>query len=363
MKLAHLKEGWKIFKRKFRVKRNGLKEYEGKAAEICRQIIEDCWNGTYFQTSTDWGHYCVFYMRDFGWSIESLLKLGYRRKVVKTLKYALEKYSAQQLTTTINQKGKCIDIFRYSPDSLAYLIRCLRLANDADLIGSHFDFLVSEIERCFKKYFDPKTSLIRSDVHFGSMKDSTNRNCSTYDNVMLAMLSNDLENVNLPNPFADFDIKGAIKETLWNGEYFFDDINKREIVTGENNTFPYWTGVFTDKKMLKSSIESIRSAKLDDPFPLKYSNEKISEELFWRKWLVSNYQTDSIKTHMGVIYIQVVQEIDKKLAQEYIDTYTELIETYSTYLENFTSEGKPLSSAFYYSDEGNLWSANYLTLL
>ncbi|MGV9205046.1 MAG: hypothetical protein ACOC44_13625 [Promethearchaeia archaeon] len=363
MKLAHLKEGWRIFKRKRRVKRKGLKEYEGTALEICRQIVEDCWNGTYFRISTDWGHYRVFYIRDFGWAIGSLLDLGYREKVIKTLEYALDKYANQRLTTTINEKGKCIDIFRYSPDSIAYLIRCLRLANFPELITKYREFLLCEVEKCFEKCFDTETSLIRADMHFGSMKDSTNRICSTYDNIMLTMLSMDLDDLDLPNPFHDFDIKGAIKENLWNGEYFYDDISRREIVTGENNTFPYWTGVFKDKEMIKSSIECIRAAQLDEPFPLKYSNEKISDEIFWRRWLVSDYQTHSIKSHMGAIYIHVVQEVSEKLAQTYIDKYTKVIEKHGTYLENFTEKGEPLNTLFYYSDEGNLWAANYLTLL
>ncbi|MBD3230670.1 MAG: hypothetical protein GF329_21000 [Candidatus Lokiarchaeota archaeon] len=363
MKIAHLKEGWRIYKRRRRVNKKGLHTYEGNAAEICEQIIEDCWNGTYFQTSTDYGHYCEFYMRDFGWAIESLLELGHKERVIQTLEYALDKYSNQGLTTTINPKGKCIDIFKYSPDSLAYLIRCLRIAEASDLIEKHEPFLIKEINMCFDRCFDKNTSLIRDDVHWGSMKDSTHRNCSTYDNIMLAMVSKDLNHLHLPNPFKDYDIKSAILNNLWNGEYFYDDIHKHELVTGDNNTFPYWTGIFKNENMIKSSIKSIQSAELDSPFPLKYSNKKISKEVFWRKWFVSDYQTHSIKTHMGAIYIHMVKKFFPSLAKIYIDKYTELIETHGTYLENYTSKGEPLNTKFYYSDEGNLWSANYLTLL
>ncbi len=38
------------------------------------------------------------------------------------------------------------------------------------------------------------------------------------------------------------------------------------------------------------------------------------------------------------------------------------MEEHGTYLENFNKDGKPLGSRFYYSDEGNIWAANYLTL-
>jgi hypothetical protein len=363
MNISHLQEGLRIYKRRKRVNRNGLHEYEGNAIEICKQIVEDCWNEKYFQTSTDHGHYCEFYMRDFGWAIESLLKLDYRDRILKTLEYSLKKYSQDKLTTTINPKGKCIDIFRYSPDSISYLIRCLKLAKAESLISKYQDFIRKEVMKCFNLCFDTKTSLIKADMHWGSMKDSTNRNCSTYDNVMLAMLSSDLEELQLENPFQNFSIKSSIKKELWSGNYFYDDIHKYSVITGENNTFPYWTGVFTDSKMMKTSIESIQSAKLDEPFPLKYSNQKFGKELFWRKWIVSDYQTHSIKTHMGAIYIHVVNKINPDLAKNYLNSYTQIIEKHKTYLENFDSKGKPLNTKFYFSDEGNLWAANYLTLL
>lgn len=363
MKWAHLKEGWRIYKRARRVRKHGFHRYPGDARETCTQIVEDCWNGTYFQTATDHGHYCCFYMRDFGWAIESLLTLGHRDRVLATLAYALEKYADQGLTTTITPAGKCIDVFRYSPDSVAYLVRCLEVAGAAALVTRYRDFLDAEVATCFERCFDPTTSLIRADEHWGSMKDSTNRNCSTYDNVMLAMLSRSLDALALPNPFHEYDIKGALRERLWNGEYFYDDIHAYPVVTGENNTFPYWTGVFTDPAMVRASIDSIRAAGLDDPFPLKYSNEPLGKQLAWRKALVSDYQTHSIKTHMGALYIHVVQEVDPALARDYTARYTAWIERHGTYLENFTAAGEPLATRFYHTDEGNLWAANYLTLL
>lgn len=363
MKIAHLKEGWRIYKRRQRVNKEGLHKYQGSAKEICQQIIEDCWNGSYFQTSTDHGHYNGFFMRDFGWAIDSLLELGHEERILKTLEHIMTTFSKHGLTTTITPEGKCIDIFRYSPDSVSYLIKCLKVAKATDLINQYRDFLASEVEKCFKLVLNPSTAMVKPNVHFGSMKDSTNRSCSTYDNVMLAMLSRDLDELGMKNPFKEHDVKNAIKEELWNGHYFYDDISKTPAVTGDSNLFPFWTDVFEDEEMLKASMQSIQDAGLDDPFPLKYSNEKISKEIFWRKWLVSDYQTHSIKTHMGALYIHVLKRVFPKTAKQHVKTYTNLIETHGTYLENFTAKGEPLNSRFYFSDEGDIWCANYLTLL
>lgn len=361
--LSQLAEGLRIFKRAFRVRKTGIKEYTGSAYEICHKIIQDCWNEKYFQISIKDGHFCEFFIRDFGWAIKPLLRLGYREKVIKTLEYALKKYSEQRLTTTITPAGKCVDIFRYSPDSIAYLIRCLKLSKAYHLIDTYNDFLKKEIDKCFKRCFDAKTSLVRADKYFGAMKDSAKRKSSTYDNVMIAMLSNDLNEIEFHNPFKKYDIKKAIKENLWNGKYFFDDLNKYPIVTGENNLFPYWTGVFQNKEMLKSSIQSIQEAELDKPFPLKYSSDKfkgLKKNL--TKLFVPNYQSNSIKMHMGALYIQMLKKIDFEKANAHIAAYKNLIEQYKTYLEGFYPDGTPFRTFFYYSDEGNLWCANYLTL-
>lgn len=358
---THLSEAWRIFKRSRYVKKNGIKKYEGNAKEICQQVVRDCWNGKYFQTST--GHFCEFYMRDFGFCIDSLLKLGYKKEVHKTLSYCLDIYSKQGLKTTITPNGKAIDIFMYSPDSLAYLIRSLRIAKANDLVEKYKEFLEEETNRCFTLCFDKTKSLIRSDRHFGSIKDESLRRSSTYDNIMIAMLSNDLDRLKLNNPFKKYDIKKAIKEHLWSGKYFYDDISKHNAVTGDSNVFPFWTDVFNDKKMLKSCINKIRKAGLDKPFPLKYSSVRFKEHKFnIVSKFVGGYEHDSIWMHMGLLYISLVKKVDKNLAEKYLNDYTFIIKKHKNFLEVFDKQGKPFKSPFYFADEGMIWAANYVKL-
>jgi len=185
--LTHISEAWRIFKRSRYVKKYGIRKYDGNADEICKKIMLDCWNGKYFQVSA--GHFNEFYIRDFGFCVDSLLKLGYQNKVRQTLTYALEIFSRQGLRTTITPKGKAIDIFTYSPDSIAYLIRSLRAARTNDLIKKHKEFLIEEINKCFNLCFDKELSLVKANKYFGAMKDEAKRKSSTHDNVMIAMLS------------------------------------------------------------------------------------------------------------------------------------------------------------------------------
>jgi hypothetical protein len=78
--------------------------------------------------------------------------------------------------------------------------------------------------------------------------------------------------------------------------------------------------------------------------------------------LAKGYERDTAWMHMGPLYIKMVQRVNKKLAQKYLATYTQLIERYKNYLEVFNADGTPFKSRFYHADEGMLWAANYLEL-
>jgi hypothetical protein len=360
LNLTHLSEAWRIFKRSRVVKKRGVKKYSGNVKEICKQIIEDCWNGKYFQVST--GHFCEFYIRDFGWCVDSLLKLGYKDKIRKTLEYALEIYSKQGLKTTITPDGKAVDIFEYAPDSLAFLIRSLRILGDKDLIEKHKDFLKKETEKFFDLVLDKETGLVRNDKHFSSMKDEALRKSSLYNNIMTAMLSSELDKLGLWNPFKKFNLKKIIKDAFWIGEYFLDDLSGSKHIAGDANVIPFWADVFDDKEMLKKCVKKIQSEELDKPFPLKYTKE-IPKNFSFISWFVPNYEGNAVWMHAGLMYIKIVKEIDSEKAKEYINEYAKLIEKHKNFLEVFNPDGIPFGSLFYYADEGMLWCANYLTLL
>lgn len=355
----HLQEALKIFSRSISVKKHGVKKYKGNAKQICRQIVKDCWNGKYFQVSN--GHFTSFYMRDFGWCVDSLLKLGYKDKVVKTLDWALDIYSKKRLTTTITPYRRCVDIFAYSPDSLAFLVRSLRAANAKGLVEEYRCFIGEEVNNYYNKVIDPDTGLVRTNRRFSSMKDQAIRRSSCYNNIMTAMLSNELDQLGFRNPFANYDLEKIIKERFWTGKYFLDDLSGKKYVAGDANVLPFWSNVFNDKRMLKNSISAIQKEGLDKPFPLKYTTENNKKKNLIRV-LVSNYEGNVSWMHMGPLYVQLVKQIDKKKAKEYIDIYTKLIEKHKNFLEVFNPDATPFKSPFYHADEGMLWSANYLTL-
>jgi len=145
MKPILLKKGFGIFNRSLKVRFKGIRKYNGNASQILNQCVNNCWNGNYFQASA--GHFSCFYIRDFGISLQALLNLGYRDKVVRTLGFALDTYSKNNKVTTTIYNGYVLDFPSYTPESLAYLMHSIRLADAKELILKYKFFLEKEIRR------------------------------------------------------------------------------------------------------------------------------------------------------------------------------------------------------------------------
>jgi hypothetical protein len=358
LRLIFLREGYRMFLRSMKAKKYGFKQYRGNDREICSSIIDDCWNGRYFQVST--GNFPEFWTRDFGWCCKSLIKLGYGNKVRITLEYVLDAFNGAGTTATaISPYGKAYDFPTYSPDTLAFLMRSLREAKAHNLVDQYGSFLEAEATRFFKKSIDSDTGLIRSDRLFSSMKDYAFRKSCCYDNVMAAMLKEDLSYFGLENPLKDYNLKKQLIDRFWNGRYFIDSIGS-DYISGDANIMPFWTGIISSTSMLKKSIGAITKEGLEKPFPLKYTEHK--QKMLWLSILSPDYQGDSIWTHIGPMFIDVLRRINRNKAERYLNSYKRMIEGFRTYPEVLTKEGKPYSSLFYYSDEGMLWSSMYLAL-
>jgi len=357
--IVHLKEAWRYYKRANHVRKNGFKRYSGNALEISKQIVDKCWNEKFFQTSA--GHFNQFWTRDFAFCTQALDLLGHRKKVFASLAYALDKFSKHgKVTTAITPEGIPFDFPNMAADSLPLLIHSIRIVGADYLLMKHKDFLMKEIDRYFQTVFDHKTSMVYEGKSFSSIKDYAKRKSATYDNCMLAMMKDDLKALEFYNPFKNYDIKKAIQDNLWNGSYFYEDMSHKNVVTGDANVFPFWTGVFTDKKMFKSCLKQMQKAKLDKPFPLKYSSSKeATTKTLWYEKLAGDYERDVVWMHLGGCFVDVVKKFDKKQFQKYIKQYTDLIENYGNYHEVFNPDGTPFTTKYYVSDDSMLWAAKY----
>ena len=343
----HLKRGWV-----------GYHRYKGSAEQICESIIDDCWNGKFFQVSSE--HYNLFYMRDFGWCTHSLLKLGYKEKVKKTLEFALESYSTHgRITTAITKRGVCFDFPVYAVDSLPYLVQSLVLLGDHALIGKYQQFLNQEIDFFYKAVIDDASGLVR-EGHFSSMRDHVITNSSCYNNCFAALLARELDNAGLHNPLRKFDYPKIIKDNFWNGQYFFADLNHYEIITADANLFPFYLGIINDPLIKKQAIKMLLD-ELVHPLPLKYVKQRNSYEKFiLAENLVMDWETNSVWMHLGSLFLDVLNEPFPSEFASIRNSFRNLIEKEGNVYEVYDTRLRPYRSFIYSSDASMLWACNFL---
>jgi hypothetical protein len=364
MKLIYISEALRMFRRSLHVRKYGIKKYRGSPEQIAEQIISNCWNkkGSFFQTSA--GHFNEFYCRDFGMCVEALTDLGYKKQVHKTLEYALNKFQQHgRITTTISPEGVCFDFPSYGADSLPFIIHALKVSGADHLIKKYCSFLQQEIKFYYQNMFDKNTNLVRRDRHFSSMKDYAKRSSDCYSNCMLFMLADELKLLNIKSPFPVDKIRKAILKNFWNGSFFHDDLEKTETVTGDANTFPFWCGVTGSKDIFKRCLSEMRKAKLDEPFPLKYTTKSnMIHKMYFLEFFAGNYERDSVWMHLGLCFLDIVKSFDKKQFELYMRQYADLIRRHRNFLEVYDRKDNPFHNLFYYSDESMLWVCKWLWL-
>jgi len=365
IKLIHISEGMRIFLRSIRIKFKGYKKFKGNASEICEQIIEKCWNAKdgYYQVSN--GNYNEFYCRDFGICTDALIELGYKDRVIKTLEYALAKFSKHgKITQVISHRGTPFEFPSYAADSLPFLLRSLNRSGAKSLIEKYKEFLNYEIAKYYEIVFDESTGMVKKDPKISGMKDYALRISPCYHNSMLAMLSIEIDKAGLPNPFKKYDFKKMIKDKFWRETHFIDDLSDVETITGDANVFPFWCGIFDEKDMLKKAVGKMRENKLDTPLPLRYYHKKIKEhDMIWLSVLVNDWESDTAWLHVGMCYLEIVKKLDKELFNKYLEEYLKFVEKHGNFLEVLEPDGKPVKGAFFCADDGMLWSSMLLRYL
>lgn len=353
-----------MFRRARNVRKDGIKRYSGSPESIAKQIIDSCWNKEkkYFQVSS--GHFNEFYCRDFGMCAESLVKLGYRKKVIQTLDYALGHFKEHgSITTSISPRGVCFDFPYYAADSLPFIIHALRVAGAKELLRKYRRFIEREIRFYDREVVDKKTNLVRLDRHFSSMKDQARRSSSCYSNCMLFMLAEDLASLKFYSPFDASKTRKSLLANFWNGNYFYDDADFSKVVTGDANTFPFWCGVTNQKQVFDLCMASMESAGLTRPFPLKYTakHDRISR-MHFSDLVSGGYERDTVWMHLGLCFLDVVARFDRNRFSKYMKQYGLLIEKHHNFLELYRADGRPFSTFFYHSDESMLWVSKWLVL-
>jgi hypothetical protein len=351
------------------------KKYSGSIDDICRNIINDCFNKKKKYLMVSPNNFRQFYARDFGMCCESLIKIGYKDEVRQTLVYAMNIYAKKgKITTHITPFGAPTDFPSHTPESASYMLNSLILLDDKNLINQHKEFFREIGEYIYNNDIDKVTGLLRKDKHFSSMKDHALRKSDCYNNCFLALFANNLKKIKVDSSLAKYDYKKTIADNFLTTEnYFLEDLSGRNVFSGDANTFPFWTGLFDcrgstkeskeNRELFKKIIKKIQEKKLDSPWPLRYTTkEDAPKNLHIANFFCPGYETDTLWIHLGLCYMKAINPVDKKLLRQYLNEYESLIQKHNTFYEVYDTDGKVYSRAFYRADETMIWCSIFLDL-
>jgi hypothetical protein len=357
----HIYQGLKFFKR--RLLQRGFKRYAGSVLDVCRQIVEDNWNGTYFGCGR--GNHTIVYLRDLAVSAKALVNTGFKKEVQGSLRFMLDRFRRRgKITTTIDEFGIAYNTFEYASDSVPLALHALRVSESWDTVRQHREFLSREILRFYRNVVHKASGLAKVSRTFSTAKDNHKRPGSTYDNMSILLLDRELDvlsaaGLGLQNPLKRYDgLEAKVLENSWTGSLFRDYPGAGDYVAADANTFPYFWGAVSDKAMMQGSLRAIQDAGLDRPIPLRWTGERVEKtgnritRLF-----APNYQGNSCWTLLGGVYLRVLEMAEDPAFEKTAELYHDLIDRERTCLELYDPDGTPYETPFYRTDEAMLWSA------
>lgn len=360
----------------------------------------------------------VFYypMLDNNFAIDE--KDWQHRQIVylQTLAYSIEVFSKQdELTTTIVSTGSyhatCVNFYAYPSDTLFGMFYAAAILSGKEsatpydysqaakyelktqnatknLIKKNKDILKIHYKNYRQTIFDEDKMLVKDDVHLSGAKDITKRNCAFYDNVVFwrtTQLAMSLGIISNDQKFLE-SIKANIIKSFWYEKegYFLEDLSERGLK--EKLYSSDWLIILStkfldpknpkDKKYYQKSIDYVMKEKIDQPFAIKYQNQRRANRQFWFVRLaVASYGGSSIWSFWGMEYIKTLMILAKteksktkksiyiKAADYHIERYKEAMLRDGGFAEVFDQKGNMLTTRMYKSIRQTGWVVGFEQVL
>ncbi len=337
------------------------KELKGNAEEICRQIVEKCWNGTFYSTSL--GHFSYFWVRDFGAVSKSLVKLGYEENVRKTMQWALRHYIEHDtVTLCIMPNGQIFDAPEESIDALPWLLHSLTVC-DYTLSPQEKLFLNKELKYFIDTFLDPDTGMLYPRT-FAELRDGALYDRSAYAVTLVERLVWCTEELGLgPFPYTPEKYQIELLQNYWNGEYYSADISNKAF-SAECALMPFVLHADNDARRLSKTLDYIAARRiLTKPYPIRYTHTpKAFRYRWWAKTIMRNYAGTTIWTWHGTYYLRLLARNSRPELADAQKDFKAMIERYKTFPELLNPDGSLYKSIAYKSDDGMLWAAIYLAI-
>lgn len=337
-----------------------LPYFEGDATAVCKQTLEALWEGDFYRTSL--GHFDFFWMRDFGTVCQSLVRLGETEKVHHTLRWALNHYrKSGHVTLCIDKAGHCFNAPGKSIDAFPWLLHSLEVS-DYPLNKAETAFLNRILRRYRKRWLDADGHIL-AHIKFAEMRDAVIYDRSAYAVALVARLAVCAKKMNLQWSLDVTQYRELLTRHYWNGHYFNADFGNTAF-SAECALFPFFLGIVTDESMVNQTFKYIERQRLNQPYPLIYTNTPEKFKYHW--WMTApwmpNYEGATIWSWHGEYYLHLLKKYKHPDYKREYDKFSEMIELHGMFPEMLNLDGSWYDAPIYRSDPGMVWVALYLEL-
>jgi hypothetical protein len=338
-----------------------IRRFEGNAKEICKQIVDELWEGDFYRTSL--GHFDFFFIRDFGTVAESLVRTGRKKHVLHTIRWALHNYrESDGVTTCVDQAGNCFNAPMHAVDSLPWLLHCILVSN-YELNKAERAFIEKELLKYRNKYLDA-TGHLRP-IKFAEMRDAVIYDRSAYAISLVGRMAYCIEELGLDNfPYPLQKYQEELLTRYWNGQYFNAD-RVQTAFSADCALMPFFLGVVIDSALFSATSNYIIEQKLDKPFPLIYTKDEGVFEYHWwmTKPLMPSYEGHTLWSWHGLFYLHSLRRYADPLFEPQKNAFAKgMIEQHGTFPEMLNADGSWYYAPIYKGDPGMVWAALYVEL-
>jgi hypothetical protein len=227
---------------------------------------------------------------------------------------------------------------------------------------------------------DPKSGLVRRNIHLSSARDAVQRQSSFYDNIMLwrtEQLATQLGFAKV-SPASLATLRQTIVQNYWDNDqgHFIDDA-----APGDQNSYSSdWlialpTGFLNptnpdDLAKLERISTYIDKNNLTSPLPIRYTTAVSNEHQdFFVRMFVNSYGNTAIWSYWGDLYISLETDLYRqtgnKLYAQHVNTslkaWQQVIVHDRGYPETLDAHGNILKTPFYESIRRNGWIVDFET--
>lgn len=337
-----------------------VRRFEGDSNEICSQILESLWNGTYYQTGLS--NFSYFWIRDFASVVPSLLTIGHADRVAHTLRFALDAYrkEGRGITTCIDKNGEPFDMPLQAIDSLPWLLYAFHKSSFS-LTKEDKEYLQTAAQHYEETYIDPATGRVRENIQYAELRDVVRYRKSAYAMAMLALYARLAPEFGIETSIKEEPFIEKLETHYWNGKFLSADEGE-VCISSECALVPFFLGVLKDSGMISDTISEIEERSLSKPYPMSYTDTPECFKYRWWHIFVPRYGAGTIWPWHGAIYLSLLEKIGHSAYKENYHNYKEILLRHGTLPELLHPDGKWYRSFWYRAEHGMIWAALFLAL-